>query len=77
MAKSRRRGDEHDEPREVTAEVGSEGGSYADPTIQEATRNDSLTGNVRPKPGQGPTGTVADAAPPEPQGIDDGVHTPE
>jgi hypothetical protein len=77
MAKPGKRDDDDNESVGVTAEVGSEGGTYADPVIQEATLERPLTGNERPEPTVRPPATVAGAMSPQPQGIDDGVHAPD
>ena len=61
----------------VTNEVGSEGGSYADPTVQVATEKGHLPVAKQPQPERGEPGVVAEAVPPNPDGPDDGVRTPD
>jgi hypothetical protein len=41
-----------DEKLPVTAEVGGEGGSYADPTFQEATERGDIESESRPIPSE-------------------------
>lgn len=60
----------------VTAEVGSEGGSYADPTVQVATRTGRLPRVDRSEPDDSTPGAVADAVTPTPDGPEDGVRVP-
>jgi hypothetical protein len=61
----------------VTAEVGSEGGSYADPVAQKATLGKDQ-GVIDPRNTTPPSsGEVAEGASPVPQGPEDGVHFPE
>lgn len=68
--------DEHDRRGNVplTSEVGSEGGSYAEPVIQRAVRGDEVRVIDRHKTTQAARGE--DMAP-IPQGAEDGVHFPE
>ena len=62
--------DEHDR-LPVTQEVGSEGGSFADPTAQKATRSGDVRRVDGPlPPGASSAGGTAATA----QGPDDGVH---
>jgi hypothetical protein len=61
----------------VTSEVGSEGGSYADPTIQAATEKGHLRRVEQPQAEPRQPGRVAEEAGPEPQGPEDGVRTPD
>jgi hypothetical protein len=63
--------DEDDLP--VTEEVGSEGGSYADPTVQVATRTGQLPRVDRSEPDRSAPGAVAGAVAPTPEGPEDGV----
>jgi hypothetical protein len=60
----------------VTEEVGSEGGSYADPTVQVATRTGQLSRVDRSEPEPASPGAVADAVTPTPEGPEDGVRVP-
>jgi hypothetical protein len=57
----------------VTEEVGSEGGSYADPTVQVATRTGQLSRVDRSDPDRPAPGAVAGAVSPTPEGPEDGV----
>src|SRR5688500_9922718 len=57
----------------VTEEVGSEGGSYADPTVQVATRTGQLPRVGRAVPDTSPPGAIAGAVAPTPEGPEDGV----
>jgi hypothetical protein len=59
----------------VTAEVGSEGGSYADPTVQEATRKGNLPEAEENERSSATTGAVAGAVGPQAQDPADGVRT--
>lgn len=57
----------------VSGEVGSEGGSYADATLQQATHAGELdAAGVEPEPRQ--PGAVSEAVAPGPQEPEDGVH---
>ena len=60
-----------------TAEVGSEGGSYADGTVQEATDTGELPTVKRADPDERRDGVVADAVPATPDSPEDGVRTPD
>jgi hypothetical protein len=68
MSTSSKRPDEDGLP--VTTEVGSEGGSPADPTLQVATRTGGLS---RSDPPAAPAGEVAGAVAPSPDAAEDGV----
>jgi len=57
----------------VTAEVGGEGGSYADPTVQVATRQGGLP---RVDQAAGDVGATAGAVSPTADGPEDGVRGP-
>jgi hypothetical protein len=61
----------------VTSEVGSEGGSYADPTAQVATETGHLPVAKPPQPQRGEAGVVAEAVQPGPNAPEDGVRTPD
>jgi hypothetical protein len=63
----------NDDDLPVTAEVGSEGGSYADPTVQVATRTGQLPRVDRVDPDTAPPGAIAGAVAPTPDGPEDGV----
>jgi hypothetical protein len=67
-----------DRPRDMpeTAEVGSEGGSYADATMQEATDTGDLPSVKRADRERNRDGVVADAVPANPDSPD-GVRTPD
>ena len=68
-----------DKPRTMpeTAEVGDEGGSYADATMQEATDTGDLPRVKEAGPERNRAGEVAGAVPPNPVGPEDGVRTPD
>ena len=68
-----------DRPRAMpeTAEVGGEGGSYADATMQEATDTGDLPRVKGASAERNQEGEVADAVPPNPVGPEDGVRTPD
>jgi hypothetical protein len=73
---------EHTSPRPaeslpVTSEVGSEGGSYADPTAQVATEKGHLPVAKPPQPQRTEPGVVAEAVQPGPDAPEDGVRTPD
>jgi hypothetical protein len=70
-------GKRDDDDLPVTAEVGSEGGSYADPTVQKATRTGRLPRVDRSDPNGSPPGTIAGAMAPAPEGPEDGVRARE
>ena len=77
MSHNETKDDASAESMPVTSEVGSEGGSYADPTIQTATETGRLRRVEQPHAEPGRPGDVAEEAPPEPQGPEDGVRTPD
>jgi hypothetical protein len=66
-------------PRDMpeTAEVGSEGGSYADATAQEASDTGDLPSVKHADRGRNRDGVVADAVPATPDSPEDGVRTPD
>jgi hypothetical protein len=66
-------GKRDDDDLPVTAEVGSEGGSYADPTVQVATRTGQLPRVDRADPDTSPPGAMAGAVAQTPDGPEDGV----
>jgi hypothetical protein len=68
-----------DKPRHMpeTAEVGSEGGSYADATVQEATDTGDLPRVKRADREHNRNGAVANAVPATPDSPEDGVRTPD
>ena len=70
-------GKRDDDDLPVTAEVGSEGGSYADPTVQKATRAGQLPEVDRSDPKGSPPGTIAGATAPTPEGPEDGIRAQE
>ncbi len=70
-------GERDDDGLPVTGEVGSEGGSYADSTLQVPTRTGRLPRVDRSQPDSSPPGAVAGAVTPTPEGPEDGVRTPE
>ena len=61
----------------VTAEVGSEGGSYADPTTQVATERGDLPRSDGSRPGPSSVGTAAGAVARNPDSAEDGVRSPD
>jgi hypothetical protein len=61
----------------VTNEVGSEGGSYADPTVQVATEKGHLPVAKPPQPPRPEPGVVAEAVQPNSDAPEDGVRTPD
>lgn len=66
-------GTRDDDDLPVTAEVGSEGGSPADPTVQVATRTGQLPRVDRSDPDTSPPAAIAGAVAPTPEGPEDGV----
>ena len=59
----------------VTAEIGSEGGSYSDASVQGETRTGNLPRVDERRLHQDPKGTVADAVAPEPDDPENGIRT--
>lgn len=69
--------DDEAEPLPVTAEVGSEGGSYADATTQVATETGDLPQSNRSNSEQPSVGRAAGAVPRNPDAAEDGVRRPD
>ena len=61
----------------VTAEVGGEGGSYADAISQVETKKEPLGKTDLPDRDPAPPGAVARAVPASPEGPEDGLRGPE
>ena len=61
----------------VTAEVGGEGGSYADAIAQIETKKEPLRKTDLPDRDPSPPGAVAGAVPASPEGPEDGLRGPE